>query len=90
MKTVVIVTSDRQLNILYGHTKSGKCFLRPGDATVRLSGDVEKDSLRLQQATNYECGAKLVDFSIYMQREAVEYYGKFHLEDYKDDIKKFE
>jgi hypothetical protein len=87
MKIVVIITSERQRQILYGEVSNGIHYLIEGHSTVMLSGDVQKDSLRLQQATNYENGAKLVDFSVYMQREVVKCFGKWHLEEFKDDIR---
>lgn len=89
MKKVVILTNERQREIIYGKNKKGWTYLLDGDTTVMLSGDVQKDSLRLQQATNYENGAKLVDFSVYMQRELVEKLGKWHLEEFKDELRTF-
>jgi hypothetical protein len=89
MKTVVILTNERQREIIYGKNKKGWTYLLDGDTTVMLSGDVQKDSLRLHQATNCDNGVKLVNFSVYMQREVVEKLGKWHLEELKDEIRSF-
>lgn len=89
MKNVVILTNERQRGIIYGKNKNCWTYLLDGDTTVMLSGDVQKDSLRLQQATNYENGVKLVDFSVYMQRELVKKFGKWHLDEFKDEIRPY-
>lgn len=44
------------------------------------------DGTRLQSATNYAVGTKLVTFQVYMVREVVARYGMWHLDELREEI----